>query len=110
MTKGDLLTAYRPQLTASLKYLDTEIAKDFFELKKWDKEYQKHQTIGNIQLFYLHLRSEYPQFPIADDAKEAVKYYTAQSEKYWHYWTLYGKAIGAVRILSCFPINLSNTS
>lgn len=95
MTKGDLLTAYRLPLTASLKYLDTEIAKDFFELKKWDKEYQKHQTIGNIQLFYLHLRSEYPQFPITDDAKEAVKYYTAQSEKYWHDWTLYGKAMMA---------------
>ena len=95
MTKGNLLTVYNSQLTSSLKYLDTEIAKDFFELKKWDKDYQKHQTINNMQLFYLHLRSEYPQFPIADDAKEAVKYYTAQSEKYWHDWTLYGKAMMA---------------
>ena len=80
----------------ALKYLDTEIAKDFFELKKRDKEYQKHQTINNLQLFYLHMRSEYRQIPLSEDAKEAVKYYTDQSEKYWHDWTLYGKAMMAI--------------
>lgn len=79
----------------ALNYLDSQIAKDFVELKKYDKDYKNHQTIGNIQLFYLHLRSEYSQVPIDKDAVEAVKYYTAQSEKYWHDWSLYGKAMMA---------------
>lgn len=95
MTKGDLLTAHRSMLTSALNYLDLQIAKDFFELKKWDKDYRKHRTISNLQLFYLHTRSEYPTIPIAKEAEEAVKYYTAQSEKYWTSWTLYGKAMMA---------------
>ncbi len=95
MTNGDLLTAHRSPLTSALEYLDLQIAKDFFELKKWNKDYQKQQTISNLQLFYLHTRSEYPQVPIHKSAVEAVNYYTAQSEKYWTSWTLYGKAMMA---------------
>ena len=83
-------------LTNALKYLDLQIAKDFFELKKWNKDYQKQQTINNLQLFYLHTRSEYKDIPIEKSAVEAVNYYTAQSEKYWQSWTLYGRAMMAV--------------
>lgn len=79
----------------ALEYLDLQIAKDFTELRKWNKDYHKQQTINNLQLFYLHVRSEYPQIPIHKSAEEAVKYYTAQSEKYWTSWTLYGKAMMA---------------
>jgi uncharacterized protein YfaS (alpha-2-macroglobulin family) len=79
----------------AIHYLDLEIAKDFFELKKWNKNYLKEQTISNIQLFYLHLRSEFPTISIDSSAKEAVKYYTSQSEKYWTNWSLYGKAMMA---------------
>ncbi|NLO70978.1 MAG: hypothetical protein GX102_08620, partial [Porphyromonadaceae bacterium] len=95
MTKGDLLTVYRLPLTSALKYLDLQIAKDFSELKKWNKNYRTTRTIGNTQLFYLHVRSEYPQIPIEKSAVEAVEYYTAQSEKYWTNWSLYGKAMMA---------------
>ena len=95
MTKGDLLTAHRSPLTAALNYLDLEIARDFFELKKQNKDYLKQQTINNLQLFYLHTRSEYKDVPIAKSALEAVNYYTAQSEKYWQSWTLYGRAMMA---------------
>lgn len=98
MTKKDIASdsVVFESAKRALKYLDTEIAKDFFELKKRDKDYQKHQTINNLQLFYLHMRSEYRQIPLSEDAKEAVKYYTDQSEKYWHDWTLYGKAMMAI--------------
>ena len=47
-------------------------------------------------MFYLHTRSEYPEIPINESALEAVKYYTAQSEKYWTSFTLYGKAMMAI--------------
>jgi uncharacterized protein YfaS (alpha-2-macroglobulin family) len=42
------------------------------------------------------LRSEYPDVPVHVSAQEALKYYTAQSEKYWTSFTLYGKAMMAV--------------
>ena len=41
----------------------------------------------------LHLRSEYPDVPVHVSAQEALKYYTAQSEKYWTSFTLYGKTM-----------------
>ncbi|HJV77373.1 MAG TPA: alpha-2-macroglobulin family protein, partial [Paludibacter sp.] len=96
MTKSDLLTAYRLPLTAALSYLDLEIARDFDNLKKYNKNYDKEMSIDNIQLFYLHLRSEYPTIPVDKSAQEAMKFYTAQSEKYWTNLTLYGKAMMAV--------------
>jgi len=96
MTKSDMLTTYRLPLTAALHYLDLEIARDFANLKKSNKNYEKEISVDNMQLFYLHLRSEYPTIPIDQSAQEAVKFYTAQSEKYWTNFTLYGKAMMAI--------------
>jgi len=96
MTKSDILTAYRLPLTAALHYLDLEIARDFANLKKYNKNYEKEMSVDNMQLFYLHLRSEYPTIPIDQSAREAVKFYTTQSEKYWTNFTLYGKAMMAL--------------
>ncbi|MDD3320804.1 MAG: alpha-2-macroglobulin family protein [Paludibacter sp.] len=83
-------------VTDALNYMDLQISKDFADLKKNNKNYLKENCIGNIQLFYLHTRSEYPEIPINESALEAVKYYTAQSEKYWTSFTLYGKAMMAI--------------
>ncbi|NDP21004.1 MAG: hypothetical protein GZ091_07990 [Paludibacter sp.] len=80
----------------ALNYLDLEISRDFENLKKNNKNYLKQNCVGNIQLFYLHVRSEYPKVPIHVSAQEAVKFYTAQSEKYWTSFSLYGKAMMAV--------------
>jgi len=83
-------------INSALSYLDVEMARDFSELKKYNKNYQKENCIGNMQLFYLHLRSEYPEIPIHVSAHEAVQFYTVQSEKYWTSFTLYGKAMMAI--------------
>jgi 5-hydroxyisourate hydrolase-like protein (transthyretin family) len=96
MTKSDWLTAYRSPLTAALHYLDLEIARDFANLKKNNKNYEKEMSVDNMQLFYLHLRSEYSTIPVDQSAQEAVKFYSAQSEKYWTNFTLYGKAMMAM--------------
>lgn len=96
MTKSDILTDYRSSLTAALHYLDSEIARDFVNLRKNNKNYEKEMSVDNMQLFYLHLRSEYPTIPIDQSAQEAVKFYTTQSEKYWTNFTLYGKAMMAL--------------
>jgi len=93
---GNVLTAYRLPLAAALNYLDLEIARDFDNLKKYNKNYDKDMSIGNMQLFYLHMRSEYPEIPVHVSSQAAVRFYTAQSEKYWTTFTLYGKAMMAV--------------
>ena len=80
----------------ALNYLDLELARDFAELKKWNKDYHKSQVITDLQLFYLHTRSEYKDIPVDAYARAAVDFYTDQSEKYWMDWTLYGKAMMAV--------------
>lgn len=96
MTKSGLTEIYKTQLALALNYLDLEISKDFSHLKKNNKDYLKENCIGNMQLFYLHVRSEYPDVPVNEKALEAVKYYTAQSEKYWTSFSLYGKAMMAL--------------
>ncbi|MFM2290578.1 MAG: hypothetical protein RIS29_391, partial [Bacteroidota bacterium] len=98
MTKSALPAddARLSSITHALEYLDLEIAHDFSELKKYNKNYEKEDCLSDVQLFYLHTRSEYPQIPLHESAKEAVKFYTAQAEKYWHDCTLYGKAMMAV--------------
>jgi hypothetical protein len=83
-------------INSALNYLDLEIARDFDNLKKYNKNYDKEMSIGNMQLFYLHMRSEYPEIPVHVSAQAAVRFYTAQSEKYWTTFTLYGKAMMAV--------------
>ena len=95
---GQKTTAVNQQtaINKALYYLDMEISKDFAELKKHNKNYQKEQCVTDAQLFYLHLRSEYPDVPVHVSAQEALKYYTAQSEKYWTSFTLYGKAMMAM--------------
>jgi len=96
MVGGKVLTPYLLPLTSAIKYLDMEIAHDFDMLKKNTKNYDKEMSIENMQLFYLHVRSEYPEIPVDAAAQEAVKFYTSQSEKYWTSLTLYGKAMMAV--------------
>ena len=95
MTKSTRTEKENTAIVNALNYLDLEIVKDYELLKKYNKDYYKHNVTGNIQLFYLHLRSEYMNVPVAASAKDAVKFFTSQSEKYWTDWTLYGKAMMA---------------
>ena len=96
MTGQSVVSSQQSAVQSALNYLDLEIARDFDNLKKYNKNYDKEMSIGNMQLFYLHMRSEYPEMPVHVSAQDAVKFYTAQSEKYWTTFTLYGKAMMAV--------------
>lgn len=94
---GNLLNDKQQKvIDKAIQYLDLSISEDYNSLKKNNKNYLKENCVGNMQLFYLHARSEYPNVSIPDFAKEAVKYYTSQSEKYWTSFTLYGKAMMAI--------------
>jgi len=96
MTGQSVVSSQQSAVQSALNYLDLEIARDFDNLKKYNKNYDKEMSIGNMQLFYLHMRSEYPEIPVHVSAQAAVRFYTAQSEKYWTTFTLYGKAMMAV--------------
>ncbi|MDR0371396.1 MAG: hypothetical protein LBH80_06045 [Prevotellaceae bacterium] len=94
---GDTVSRYEADwIKKALKYADMQIARDFDRLKKQNKDYKTTMTIGDMQWFYLHLRSEYRHLPVNDAAKEAFEYYTAQAERYWTKATLYGKAAAAL--------------
>jgi hypothetical protein len=73
-------------------YLDKEISKDFDQLKKYNKNYKNENCVTDYQLLYLYLRSEYPKVAVPDFAKEAIKFYTEQTEQYWTKFSLYSKS------------------
>ena len=83
-------------LTKALEYIDLQIARDFDNLKKNNKNYRTTMVISDAQWFYLHVRSEYKDIAIHENAKEAADFYTSQAEKYWTQATLYGKAATAL--------------
>lgn len=92
----------------AIQYLDIQIARDYSELKKYNKNHKTDMTIGDMQWFYLHLRSEYKDIQLDKSAQEAVDYYTAQAEKYWTKATLYGKAATALICYRNGKITLAN--
>ena len=96
LTNQTISANQQAMIKSALKYLDLEMERDFTEMKKYNKNYEKELTVSNIQLFYLHLRSEFPAIPVETTAAEAVKFYTAQSEKFWTNFSLYGQAMMAI--------------
>jgi hypothetical protein len=92
----------------AIQYLDNQIARDYADLQKYNKNYKTEMTIGDMQWFYLHLRSEYKNIPIEKSAQEAVDYYTSQAEKYWTKATLYGKAATALICYRNGKVTLAN--
>lgn len=80
----------------AVRYIDLAIERDYDYLKSKVKNYKTTQQIGNMQWFYLHVRSMYSHIPIEESAVEAVNYYTKQAETYWKRATLYGKAATAI--------------
>ncbi len=95
MTNEKFSIKYQRKIQRAIRYLDLKIAEDFNRLKRYNKDYYKQKSIGNTQLFYLHVRSEYNDIPIEKSAAGAVNFYTGQAEKYWTDFTLYGQAMMA---------------
>ncbi len=95
ITQKPFTTKYERKIEKAIRYLDLKIAEDFTNLKRYNKNYYKHKSIGNTQLLYLYVRSEYKHIPIEKIANSAVNFYTGQAEKYWTDFTLYGQAMMA---------------
>jgi hypothetical protein len=80
----------------ALSYLDGQIADDFTNLKKYDKNWTRLETISTSQLEYLYIRSYYRDIPVLKEAREAEKFYTSVVEKNWTKIGLYQQSLLAV--------------
>ena len=74
----------------ALKYLDKQMQSDYESLQKNNKKWQSNVP-NALQLEFLYVRSAYRDIPELGDAREAIRFYTAQAEKTWSEQSLYGK-------------------
>lgn len=74
----------------ALHFLDRSIQGDYALWKKENKNKQNVQP-SPLQVTYLYVRSSYRDIPEWGDAREAIRFYTAQAEKFWQQQSLYGK-------------------
>lgn len=74
----------------ALNYLDKGILSDYNLLKKNTKQIQAVQPSAE-QIEYLYVRSSYRDIPEWGDAREAIRFYSAQTEKFWEKQSLIGK-------------------
>ncbi len=88
----------KSMINKAVSYLDSQIAKDYRELKQYArryyckdrkdkdkcvKEYLEKNHLSNIAIHYLYTRSFFAEKPIPNGSKEAFNYYIGQAEKYW---------------------------
>lgn len=74
----------------ALNYLDKQIQLDYERLIQPDKK-GLISPPNALQLDYLFVRSSYRDIPELGDAREAIRFFTAQAEKTWSKQPLYGK-------------------
>jgi len=91
-----------PMVEKALKYLDSEIRKDYENLlkiarsQKDKSQYLENYHPGAFQLHYLYARSFYPEFNMSKAVNEAVDYYRRQAQKYWLSYGLYEQGLLAL--------------
>lgn len=77
----------------ALRFLDKNIQKEYEALQKIKGIKPETPTIQQVN--FLFVRSEYRDIPEDGNAREAIRYYTMQAEKYRNQQSLYGKALTA---------------
>jgi len=76
----------------ALKFIDSQIRKDFENLKK-NKDWEKTEYISTNQLEYLYVRSGYRDIPIDQATRAAERFYTNVAEKNWTKLNLYERSL-----------------
>ena len=80
----------------AIAFIDREIVRDYENLRRNERNLNEIQ-IGNMQWFYLHVRSYFVDVPMNREMRTAVDFYTRQAERFWaQYATLYGQAVTAI--------------
>ncbi|NDV95813.1 hypothetical protein D0T84_12960 [Dysgonomonas sp. 521] len=77
----------------ALKYIDSQILKDFESLKKNNKNWEKTTYISTNQLEYAYVRSFYRDIPISQETRAAERFFTNVASKNWKKLDLYEQSI-----------------
>ncbi|MDU1889474.1 MAG: alpha-2-macroglobulin family protein [Dysgonomonas sp.] len=77
----------------ALRYIDGEILKDYENLKKNNKNWEKTSYVSTNQLEFAYVRSFYRDIPIDQKTREAERFYTDVASKNWTKLGLYEKSI-----------------
>ena len=80
----------------ALKFIDSQILKDFKNLKKNNKNWEKTTSVSTNQLEYAYVRSFYRDIPIDQATRAAERFYTNVASKNWQKLDLYEKSILSV--------------
>ena len=81
----------------ALKFLDRRIQEDYDRLRRNNPDWQNTWPTPE-QVDYLFVRSAYRDIPEAGGAREAIRFYTRQAEKYWEKYALIQK--GEIALLA----------
>lgn len=74
----------------ALAYLDESMRTDYENLLKHNKKWQEAEPSPE-QVEFLYVRSSYRDIPEQGSAREAIRFYTNQAEKYWSKLSLASK-------------------
>jgi hypothetical protein len=80
----------------ALKFIDSRILKDFENLKKNNKDWEKTTYLLANQLEYAYVRSFYRDIPIDKETRAAERFYTNVASKNWQKLDLYEQSILSV--------------
>ena len=86
----------RALLQPAVYYADGEALRNFEQLKKYNKDWRKIQSISTSDLEYLYVRSSYSQYPLNKSEQEMVDFYTSVVEKNWTKFGLYERSLIAI--------------
>ncbi|MBC7863192.1 MAG: hypothetical protein IAF38_09470, partial [Bacteroidia bacterium] len=64
-------------------YCDDRMREDYQEIKKWDKDFEKNDHLGYMEIQYLYARSYFKELPVDSRNKTAFNYFQKQAQKYW---------------------------
>jgi hypothetical protein len=69
-------------LNHGLPYADARIKEEYDELIKNKVDLKKYQP-SSFAIQYLYMRSFFPEYPVAENAKKAVQFFTEQAKTHW---------------------------
>jgi uncharacterized protein YfaS (alpha-2-macroglobulin family) len=79
----------------AIPYLDGELKNDYDGLIRF-RANLKNNNLSALETEYLYMRSFFPEYPIAKEAKTAYNYYREQAKKYWLSQSKYMQAMIAL--------------
>lgn len=81
----------------AVRYLDQQFIKAYKDIRKYDAKVDLNKDhLSHIQLYYLYMRSFFPNVKASEEVKDIIAYYQSQIQKYWLKRSLYAKGMMAL--------------